>query len=56
MTVGYNDELVFDNTKPDGARCKVKDVLKLNSLGCSRTTKLEAGLKNIYTWFKGNIN
>ena len=42
--VGFTGEVVFDNTKPDGAPRKLLDVTKLNSLGWRSKTDLTLGL------------
>ncbi len=53
-TVGFEGEIVFDKTKPDGAPRKVLDVTKINELGWRAKTSLEDGLKIVYEWFKIN--
>ncbi len=55
-TVGYEGEIVFDTTKPDGAPRKLLDVSKINQLGWKATTSLEDGLKEVYQWFLKNIS
>ncbi|MFJ8265532.1 GDP-L-fucose synthase family protein [Peribacillus asahii] len=49
--VGYNGEIKFDTTKPDGTPRKLVDVTKLNSLGWKATTPIDEGLKKAYQWF-----
>lgn len=49
--VGYEGELVFDTTKPDGTPRKLLDVSKLKGLGWTYQTKLEDGLKIAYDDF-----
>ncbi len=49
---GFNGELIFDNTKPDGMPNKLLDISKINKLGWSAKTDLKKGLKKTYTWFK----
>jgi len=46
--VGFEGELVFDTTKPNGTPRKLMDVSKLNNAGWSYTTELEAGIKLAY--------
>lgn len=48
---GFEGELKFDTTKPDGTPRKLVDVTKLNSLGWKATTTLEEGLEKAYSWF-----
>ena len=46
--VGFEGELVFDTTKPDGTPRKLMDVAKLHHFGWKHTTELEEGLKLAY--------
>ena len=43
--VGYEGQLLFDTTKPDGTPRKLMDTSKINSLGWSRKISLEFGLR-----------
>ena len=52
--IGYQGELVFDTTKPDGTPRKLLDVARLRSLGWSASTALETGLRTTYEWFCAN--
>ncbi len=49
--VGYEGELKFDTTKPDGTPRKLMDVSKLHSLGWKHTIELEEGIKLAYEDF-----
>ena len=49
--VGFNGDLVFDTTKPDGTMKKLLDVEKINNLGWKYTIQLEKGLQLAYTDF-----
>lgn len=49
--VGYEGEIKFDTTKPDGTPRKLVDVTKINSLGWKASISLEDGLKKAYQWF-----
>jgi GDP-L-fucose synthase len=42
--IGFNGQLVFDTTKPDGTPRKLMDVTRLHSLGWHHTTTLEQGI------------
>ena len=53
-TVGYEGELEFDTTKPDGTPKKLLDVSKINELGWKAETSLEDGLKTAYNDFLNN--
>ena len=49
QVVGYTGEIIFDTSKPDGTPRKLMDVSRLNELGWSAPTSLQAGLaKGIY--------
>lgn len=50
-TVGFNGEIRFDTSKPDGTPRKLVDVSKLNSLGWKATISLDEGLKKAYDCF-----
>ena len=53
--VGFDGELNFDNTKPDGNPRKLLDSTYINNLGWEASTNLDDGLKKTYRWFKENI-
>ncbi len=52
--VGYEGELVFDPSKPDGTPRKLMDVSKLHALGWRHTTSLETGIQLVYEDFLAN--
>ena len=52
--VGFEGELVFDTTKPDGTPRKLLDVSKLTGLGWKYKTELEEGIKLAYQDFLEN--
>jgi len=49
--VGFNGELAFDSSKPDGTPRKLLDVRRLNALGWQAGTMLRQGLEQTYEWF-----
>lgn len=49
--VGYQGEIVWDTSKPDGAPRKLQDVTKLTELGWKYHTELEDGLRLTYEDF-----
>lgn len=49
--VGFEGEIVFDTSKPDGTPKKQLDVSKINQLGWKATTELEAGIRKAYSSF-----
>lgn len=50
--VGYNGEIKWDSSKPDGTPRKLMDVSKLNALGWYAKTSLDEGIIKTYTWFQ----
>ncbi|GLS26959.1 GDP-L-fucose synthase [Marinibactrum halimedae] len=52
--VGFEGELVFDTTRPDGTPRKLMDVSRLKSLGWQASISLEGGLEDTYQWFLNN--
>ncbi|MCU7745548.1 GDP-L-fucose synthase [Priestia megaterium] len=52
--VGYEGDIQFDTSKPDGTPRKLVDVTKLNGLGWKAETALEDGLQKAYQWFLDN--
>jgi GDP-L-fucose synthase len=46
--IGYQGELSFDATKPNGTPRKLMDVSKLHSFGWKHSIDLEAGIKKVY--------
>ncbi|CAH0996732.1 GDP-L-fucose synthase [Emticicia aquatica] len=53
-TVGFEGEIVWDSTKPDGTPRKLMDVSKLHSLGWTHTINLEKGIGLAYQDFLKN--
>lgn len=49
--VGYEGEVVWDTTKPDGMARKLVDVSRLKSLGWSPGIGLETGVSPTYNWY-----
>jgi GDP-L-fucose synthase len=43
--VGYEGQLVFDTTKPDGTPRKLMDTSKINNLGWIQSIDLKIGIK-----------
>jgi len=52
--VGYEGQLSFDPSKPDGTPRKLLDVKKLHALGWRTTRPLRAGVQDAYRWFVEN--
>ena len=50
---GFQGELVFDSSKPDGTPRKLLDVAKIQDLGWHHSISLKDGIKTTYKWIKG---
>ena len=53
--VGFDGELNFDESKPDGNPRKLLDSTKILSHGWKPKVALKDGLKNSYDWFLNNL-
>ena len=51
---GFEGELVFDTSKPDGTPRRYLDTSKVNALGWKSKTSLRNGLQKTYDWFMQN--
>lgn len=51
---GFNGQLTFDASKPDGTPRKLMDVSRLTALGWQASIELEEGLHETYAWFVAN--
>ena len=49
--VGYEGELYFNTSKPDGTMIKLTDPSKLHQLGWKHKVELEDGIKLMYEWY-----
>ncbi len=54
--VGYEGQLTFDSSKPDGMMRKVMQVDKLAALGWKARTPVEEGFRLAYQWYVDNID
>jgi GDP-L-fucose synthase len=52
--VGYEGELIFDTTKPDGTPRRYLATEKIKALGWEPKTSLRDGLQQMYEWFMEN--
>jgi len=53
--VGFDGELTWDKTKPDGTPRKLLDVSKLRALGWKSRIPLREGVMQTYDWFLKNV-
>ncbi len=49
--VGFQGELIWDKTKPDGTPRKLLDISKLRRLGWASRISLRDGISGTYAWF-----
>lgn len=54
--VGFEGELTFDTSKPDGTPRKLVDTSKINGLGWAANVGLQDGVQRAYNWYLENIN
>ncbi|WP_029594806.1 GDP-L-fucose synthase [Exiguobacterium chiriqhucha] len=53
--VGFEGELMFDTSKPDGTPRKLVDTSKINELGWSADVGLQDGVHRAYNWYLENM-
>ena len=53
--VGYEGEICFDATKPDGTPRKLTDPSKLHALGWRHKIDVEEGVGKLFAWYKANL-
>ena len=53
--VGFEGDLAWDATKPDGTPRKLLDITKLRNLGWQPTISLREGIAQTYDWFLKNV-
>ncbi len=49
--VGFNGELVYDKSKPNGTPRKLMDAAHIKELGWQPKIELEQGIKDFYNWY-----
>ena len=52
QTIDYQDNIIFDTTKPDGTMRKLTDPSKLHSLGWHHKIEIDEGVKKMFEWYK----
>ena len=53
--VGFEGEVEFDASKPDGTMRKLIDVSKLHSLGWTHKVEIEDGVAKLFQWYKNSL-
>jgi GDP-L-fucose synthase len=51
---GFNGEIIWDSTKPDGTPRKVLDVTKIKNLGWKPSISLDEGIIQTIQWYREN--
>ena len=54
-TIGFEGEIEFDASKPDGTMRKLIDVSKLHSLGWTHRVEIEDGVQKLFDWYRSTI-
>ena len=54
--VGFEGEVAFDASKPDGTMRKMIDVSKLHRLGWHHKIEIEEGVQKLFDWYKDSLN
>lgn len=50
--VGFEGELIFNTTKPDGTMRKLTDPSKLHALGWHHQIEIDEGIEKLYQWYQ----
>ncbi len=53
--VGFEGEVAFDTSKPDGTPRKLIDVSKLHRLGWTHKVEIEEGVQKLFDWYKESL-
>lgn len=54
-TVGFEGEIVWDASKPNGTPRKLLDVSKLHRLGWTHKVEIEDGVERLYRWYQDSL-
>ena len=54
--VGFEGEVEFDASKPDGTMRKLIDVSKLHSLGWTHKVEIEEGVGKLFEWYRQSLS
>ncbi len=54
--VGFEGEVEFDASKPDGTMRKMIDVSKLHRLGWHHKIEIEEGVQKLFDWYTASLN
>lgn len=54
--VGFNGEITFDTSKPDGVPRKLMDTTLISGLGWASSVTFDEGIRHTYQWFMDNYS
>lgn len=49
--IGFNGEIIYNQSMPDGTMQKLLNVSKINNFGWQAETELEQGIRRVYEWY-----
>ena len=49
--IGFNGEIIFNTSKPDGTMRKLTDPSKIHSLGWHHKIEIDEGIEKLYKWY-----
>ena len=56
QVVGFEGDMIFDASRPDGMPRKLLDISRMQALGWQAATGLHEGIEATYRWFLENID
>ena len=51
--VGFDGDITFDTSKPDGTPRKLLDISRLSNLNWHSKIPLREGIQDLYEWYRG---
>lgn len=54
-TIGFEGDVIWDDSKPNGTPRKLIDVEKLHRLGWTHKVEIEAGVERLYEWYRDSL-
>ena len=54
-TLGFEGDVIWDDSKPNGTPRKLIDVEKLHRLGWTHKVEIEAGVERLYEWYRDSL-
>ncbi|MFV3525508.1 GDP-L-fucose synthase, partial [Mycobacterium tuberculosis] len=55
QVTGFDGEIVFDTTKPDGTMRKLMDSSRIEAMGWKPSVTLADGVRETYQWFLAHV-